>query len=94
MLNAEMRAMVASLNREPNNSGHVRIEYSNALTKIDLSHLELLSPVDAWHPSIEGHKVLAQAAFTGLRPSLAFLRIGTKPSIKPRLQVSNYQVRQ
>jgi len=94
MLNAEMRAMVASLNREPNNSGHVRIEYSNALTKIDLSHLELLNPVDAWHPSVEGHKVLAQAAFNALRPSLEFPRIGTKPTIKPRLQVSNYQARQ
>jgi len=94
MLNAEMRAMVADLNRELNNSGHVRIEYSDALTKIDLSHLELLNPVDAWHPSVEGHKVVAQAAFNALRPSLVFLRIGTKPTIKPRLQVSNYQARQ
>ena len=94
ILNTEIRAMVADLNRELSNTSHVHIEYSNALTNVDLSHLELLSPVDAWHPSIEGHKVLAQAAFTGLRPSLAFLRIGTKPSIKPRLQVSNYQVRQ
>ena len=94
MLNGELRAMVADLNRELNNSGHVRIEYSDALTKIDLSHLELLNAVDAWHPSIEGHKVLAQAAFNALRPSLVFLRIGTKPMIKPRLQVSNYQARQ
>src|SRR6266487_421380 len=69
MLNAAIRAMVADLNRELGNSGHVRIEYSNALTKIDLSHLELLNAVDAWHPSIEGHKVLAQAAFNALRPS-------------------------
>ena len=94
ILNAEIRAMVADLNRELSNTSRVRIEYSNALTNVDLSHLELLSPVDAWHPSIDGHKVLAQAAFNGLRPSLAFLGIGTKPSIKPRLQVSNYQVRQ
>ena len=94
MLNAEMRAMVADLNRELNNSDHVRIEYSNALTKIDLSHLELLNAVDAWHPSIEGHKVLAQAAFNALRPSLVFVGIETKPTIKPRLQVSNFQARQ
>ena len=94
MLNAEMRAMVADLNRELNNSGHVRIEYSDALTKIDLSHLELLNAVDAWHPSVEGHKVLAEAAFNALRPSLVFVGIGTKPTIKPRLQVSNFQARQ
>ena len=94
MLNAEMRAMVADLNRELNNSGHVRIEYSDALTKIDLSHLELLNAVDAWHPSVEGHKVLAEAAFNALRPSLVFVGIGTKPTIKPRLQVSNLQARQ
>ena len=94
MLNGEIRAMVADLNREINNSGHVRIEYSDALTKIDLSHLELLNAVDAWHPSVEGHKVLAEAAFNALRPSLVFVGIGTKPTIKPRLQVSNFQARQ
>ena len=94
MLNAKMRAMVADLNRELNISGHVRIEYSDALTKIDLSHLELLNAVDAWHPSVEGHKVLAEAAFNALRPSLVFVGIGTKPTMKPRLQVSNFQARQ
>ena len=94
MMNAEIRATVADLNRELNDSGHIRIEYSDALTKVDLSHLELINAVDAWHPSVEGHKVLAEAAFNALRPSLVFAGMGTKPIIRPRLQVSNFQVRQ
>ena len=90
MINAELRAMVADVKRELNNTGHVHVDYSDALTKVDFSRVELINPVDAWHPSVEGHKVLAQAAFTGLRPSLVFLGMGTRPTKKPRLLVSNY----
>ena len=93
MMNAEIRTMVANLNRELNNNGHVRVEYSDALRKIDFSRLELINPVDGWHPSFEGQKMLAQAASNALRPSLVFLRIGTKAPLQPRLQVSNYQAR-
>ena len=93
MIDGELRAMVAGLQREFSNTHHVRIEYSDALTKVDLSRLELINPVDGWHPSIEGHKVLAQAAFSGLRPSLVFLGITTRPTKKPRLLVSNYHAR-
>ena len=75
MMNAEMRAMVADLNRELKNHGNVRVQYSDALTKVDFSRLELINPVDAWHPSVEGHKALAAAAFTALGPSLRFLGI-------------------
>jgi len=71
--------MIADLNREPNNNGHVRVEYSDWLTKVDFSRLEFINPVDAWHPSIEGHKVLAEAAFNALHPSLVFLGIGPRP---------------
>ncbi len=93
MINAELRAMVAGLKREVANIHNVRIEYSDALTKVDLSRLELINPVDGWHPSTEGHKALAQAAFTALHPSLAFLRITTRPTKQPRLLVSNSQAR-
>ena len=75
MMNAEMRAMVADLNRELKNYGNVRVQYSDALTKVDFSRLELINPVDAWHPSVEGHKAFAAAAFTALGPSLRFLGI-------------------
>jgi lysophospholipase L1-like esterase len=86
MMNAELRTMVADLNRQLINTD-VHLEYSDALTKIDFSHLELINPVDGWHPSVEGHKVLAAAAFNALRPSLLFLGIGTRPTTKTRLLV-------
>jgi len=90
MVDAELRGMVAGLQHEIANDHHVRIEYSGALTKVDLSRLELINAVDGWHPSVEGHRVLAQAAFSGLRPSLVFLGITTRPPRKPRLLVGNY----
>ena len=89
LINAGLRAMVADLERELSNAHHVRIEYSDALTKIDFNHLELINTVDGWHPSIEGHKVLAQAAFNALRPSLVFLGIGTTPKKKAPLLASS-----
>jgi len=92
MMNAELRAMVADLKRRLNKNGHVRLEYSDALIKVDFSRLELINSVDGWHPSIEGHKVLADAAFNALHPSLVFLGIGTtKATRKTRLLVSNYR---
>jgi len=88
-INAGLRAMVADLERELSNARHVRVEYSDALAKIDFSRLELINTVDGWHPSVEGHKLLAQAAFNALRPSLAFLGIDTTPKRKAPLLVSN-----
>src|SRR5207249_1813469 len=93
MMNAELRTMVADLKRQLNNTHHVHLEYSDALTKVDFSRLELVNSVDGWHPSMEGHKVLADAAFNALGPSLVFLRTGTRPTRKTRLLVSNYQPR-
>ena len=83
--------MVADLKRQLNNTDHVHLEYSDALTKVDFSRLELINPVDGWHPSIEGHKGLAEVAFNAVRPSLMFLRIGTRLTRKTPLLVSNYQ---
>jgi hypothetical protein len=33
-------------------------------------------PIDGWYASVEGHNVLAAAAFGDLGPSLEFLGIG------------------
>lgn len=93
MIDAQLRAMVTGLQHEIANVHQVRIEYSDALTKVDLSRLELINAVDGWHPSVEGHRVLAQAAFSGLRLSLVFLGITTKPNEKRRLLVGNYRAR-
>ena len=45
------------------------------LATVDLSGVEAIHRIDAWHPSTKGHNVLAEAAFGALRPSLNFLGI-------------------
>jgi lysophospholipase L1-like esterase len=76
MANEELRAMVEDLNCEVvRQTGHIQLRYSDALATADLSRVELLHPVDAWHASVEGHKTLADAAFSALGPSLEFLGI-------------------
>jgi lysophospholipase L1-like esterase len=84
MLNAEMRATVRDLNYELKNYRNIRVQYSDALTKVDFSRLELINPVDAWHPSVQGHKALADGAFRAIHPSLAFLGVGQRPTSKHR----------
>src|SRR6266566_8897204 len=90
MMDAEMRAMVGSLNRELKDYRNIRVQYSDALTRVDFSRLELINPVDAWHPSVQGHKALADAAFSAIRPSLAFLGVGERPVSKQRVVLKNY----
>ncbi|HEX9280936.1 MAG TPA: SGNH/GDSL hydrolase family protein [Candidatus Udaeobacter sp.] len=76
MANEELRAMVEALNREfVDQTEHIQLRYSNALARADLSRAELLHPIDGWHASVEGHNVLADAAFSDLKPSLDFLGI-------------------
>ena len=71
-----LRAMVEALNREfLHQTKHIQLRYSNALAVADLSRAELLHPIDGWHASVEGHNVLADAAFSDLKPSLDFLGI-------------------
>jgi len=89
MMNAEMRAMVADLNRELKNYGNVRVQYSDALTKVDFSRLKLINPVDAWHPSVEGHKAFAAAAFSALGPSLRFLGIAQDQATPSQPELSD-----
>jgi lysophospholipase L1-like esterase len=73
MVNEELRAMVRELNRELAQSANVQLRYSDALSTANLSRVELLHPIDGWHASVEGHNVLAEAAFRDLGPSLEFL---------------------
>ena len=76
MVNEELRAMVEALNREfGHQTEHIQLRYSNALATADLSRAELLHPIDGWHASIEGHNILANAAFSDLKLSLDFLGI-------------------
>ncbi len=73
MVNEELRTMVEQFQREL--SGNIQLRYSDALATADLSRAELLHPIDGWHASVEGHNVLAEAAFSDLGPSLEFLGI-------------------
>jgi hypothetical protein len=73
MVNEELREMVSELNRELADNTNVKLQYSDALATADLSRAELLHPMDGWHASVEGHNVLAEAAFRDLGPSLQFL---------------------
>jgi lysophospholipase L1-like esterase len=73
MVNEELRAMVSDLNGQLADKPNVQLQYSDALATADLSRVELLHPIDGWHASVEGHNVLAEAAFRDLGPSLEFL---------------------
>src|SRR5262249_51207000 len=63
MANKELRAMVTELNCEFADKAQVQVRYSDALAAADLSRVELLHPIDGWHASVQGHNVLADAAF-------------------------------
>lgn len=76
MMNDHLCAMVCELNPTVASKGNVQLRYSDALATADLSRAELLHSVDGWHASVEGHNVLAAAAFGDLGPSLEFLGIG------------------
>jgi lysophospholipase L1-like esterase len=80
-VNEELRAIVRQLNRELADNSNMQLQYSDALATADLSRVELLHPIDGWHASVEGHNVLADAAFRDLGPSLEFLGIN-RPSGK------------
>src|SRR5438046_981946 len=73
MVNEELREIVDDLNGELSDKPNILLQYSDALATADLSRVELLHPIDGWHASVEGHNVLAKAAFRDLGPSLEFL---------------------
>ena len=75
MINEELCAMVGEFNRKLGGDSQVRLEYSDALATVDLGGVESIHRIDAWHPSVKGHSVLAEAAFGALGPSLNFLGI-------------------
>jgi hypothetical protein len=79
MINEELRAMVGEFNRKLGVDSPVRLEYSDALATVNLSDVEMIHRIDAWHPSVKGHNVLAKAAFGALGPSLNFLGIVPLP---------------
>jgi lysophospholipase L1-like esterase len=79
MVNRELRDMVSELNRELVAHTNLQLQYSDALATADLSQVQLLHAIDGWHASVEGHNVLADAAFRDLGPSLEFLGLKRPP---------------
>lgn len=78
MMNAELRDLVDNLNQELRSYPNLRLEYSDALATADLNHVELVHPIDAWHPSVKGHNRLAEMAFRALSEGLQFLGLQSK----------------
>ncbi len=78
MMNSEIRDVVAGLNQELRDYPNVRLKYSDALAMADISAVELIHPMDAWHPSVKGHNRLAEAAFSAFSEDLVFLGIRSK----------------
>jgi len=75
VVNDGLRAMVIDLDRRLEDASNLRVRYSDALAKVDLSRVEVIHTVDGWHPSAVGHNAFAEAAFNDLGPSLEFLGI-------------------
>ena len=93
MMNAEIRAMVADLNRELNDSGHIRIEYSDALTKIDFSRLEFINSVDGMASVDRRAQASGSSRVQRITSKSRISENRTTIKDKTRLQVSNYQAR-
>ncbi len=89
LMNDEIRKMVAVLKRELTRDSKVRLQYSDAFSKINLGRLERLHRMDAWHPSVIGHDVLAEAAFKAIVPSLEFVGIGEPSRRSARIHVAH-----
>lgn len=83
MLNREMQSLIAEQNSKLRNFPSVRLEYSDALGKVDFSRLELVNKIDAWHFSIKGHTTVAEAAWRAAGPSIRFLGINQIRQAKP-----------
>jgi lysophospholipase L1-like esterase len=83
MINKELHTMVTDLDREC--SPNTQLRYSDALANVDIGRAELIHPMDAWHPSVKGHSLLAHAAFDAISPSLEFLEIKSQSNASLKL---------
>jgi hypothetical protein len=51
----------------------VRLVYSNAMSLSSIESAADLSPIDAWHPSLDGHRKLATCAYPAVHEQAQFL---------------------
>ena len=62
-INSRLSNLVAKLQEQVGQVQNVHVVFSTALHDARIDKAEMLSDVDAWHPSILGHRVLAEGAF-------------------------------
>jgi len=84
MMNEELKKTVATLRQQPQAHPNVRLEYSDAVWKMNLNDLRGFNRADAWHLSTFGHDALAKSVFNAIAPSLAFVGIDPRRSGRDR----------
>ena len=93
MMNEELKKVVATLRQRRPTHPNVRLEYSDAVWRLNLSDLKGFNRADAWHLSPYGHDALAKSVFNAIAPSLAFVGIDPKARHATRDSVARVNAR-
>lgn len=72
LCNEKLKEMCRRLDEEIRKSD-IHLIYSDALSRAEISEVEMLNKIDAWHPSIAGHRTLARSAYGHLSEELSYL---------------------
>jgi lysophospholipase L1-like esterase len=72
MMNLHLASVTQEFRSRPNAHAAVKLIYSDAFATAELNDPKFYSKWDAWHPSIQGHKALAQAAWNVVLQHLPF----------------------
>ncbi len=66
MINERLAAMTDALNQTASLRPTTKLRYSSALHDADISSVQSISDIDAWHPSTRGHNALAASAYAAI----------------------------
>jgi lysophospholipase L1-like esterase len=70
--NEKLEKVCRGLDKEIRRSD-IRLIYSDALSRAEISEAKMLNQSDAWHPSSAGHRMLAQSAYKPIKEGLSYL---------------------
>jgi hypothetical protein len=62
-IDSRLKDLVAKSEEQTARHQNVHVVFSTALHDVHIDKAEMLSDVDAWHPSLLGHRMLAQGAY-------------------------------
>jgi hypothetical protein len=62
-INSRLKNLVAKWKEPASNYRNVHVTFSTALHDVNIDKADMLSNLDAWHPSALGHRMLAQGAY-------------------------------